>query len=260
MSVSVTINGTSRAFPSPGDVGLAQNVTDWAQDVSQYLLQTGGGSFPLLADLDLGSNYGLKGLYFISKTASPAGTGTLRLAKSDAVKWRNNNNNADLSLDVTSADLLEFNSTLLTGQCYAEYTSSAGASISNNASTVVNFGTKVTDTDTAVSTGASWKFTVPTGKGGQYAVTAHVTFAGTSITASATSFQLIARKNGSVVDGGQLLSLTPTVSVAFGVQIATIINCADGDYIDVQVYQSNGGSRALTTSPTDNRICIKRLV
>lgn len=50
---------------------------------------------------------------------------------------------------------------------HAACSSSTGQSIPRDSTTVVNFATKDEDTHNAVTTGASWRFTTPAGKGGQ---------------------------------------------------------------------------------------------
>lgn len=50
---------------------------------------------------------------FKSSTANPASAGVLRLAKTDAIKWRDNANSADLALSLDSSDILNFGMNIL---------------------------------------------------------------------------------------------------------------------------------------------------
>lgn len=109
MSISLTINGTSYAYPEQGDSNWGTEATDWASAVTSGMLQKAGGLFQLLAETDFGPNYGLKSIYFKSRTSNPADAGQLRLARADVVSWRNQANSANLDLSVDASDQLLFN-------------------------------------------------------------------------------------------------------------------------------------------------------
>lgn len=55
---------------------------------------------------------------------------------------------------------------------FAWYEVSETKALTSGATTILDFDNVVGDTDSAVTTGASWKFTCPTGKGGVYMVVA----------------------------------------------------------------------------------------
>ena len=112
MSTSVSYNSVTYHVPGYRDTGYAQG----SGNLSQYLvaLATGsltlaGGTFNLAAEVDFGSSYGLKALYFKGRTANPASAGQVRLAVTDTIKWRNNANSADLALAVDGSNQLTFN-------------------------------------------------------------------------------------------------------------------------------------------------------
>lgn len=114
MSVSLTVNGVTYAYPSTGDQSWGDAATNWAQAVTSGMLQKAGGTFTLTADVDFGGNYGLKSKYFTSRTASnPAGSGVVRLGNTEAIGWRNAANGADLPLVVNASDRLSFNSVVI---------------------------------------------------------------------------------------------------------------------------------------------------
>jgi hypothetical protein len=116
MSSIVTFNGSNYVVPANGD-------TDWGTNVSSYLiaiaagsLQKTGGSFTLSAETDFGASFGLKSLYYKSRSSNPASTGILRLANnSDSVSFRNAANSADLALIVNASNQLTFNGNPIAG-------------------------------------------------------------------------------------------------------------------------------------------------
>ncbi len=146
-------------------------------------------------------------------------------------------------------------------KAYAEYTTTAGQSIPNNTATIINFGTLVTDTDSAVTTGASWHFTVPTGKGGRYLISAIVTTNTTQAGAVPGTLLLEVFKNGSLLADVYRLQMANSVfgatSSASGM---TIVNVVATDTLDVRFTQSSGagaGAVALNATAAVNRITIE---
>lgn len=115
MSVNLTINGTTYAYPEQGDDDWGVEATDWAVGVTNGMLQKAGGTFQLLAEVDFGTGFGLSSLYYKSRTANGASTGIVRLARTDIITWRNEANDADLSLSVNSSNDILFNGVSLTG-------------------------------------------------------------------------------------------------------------------------------------------------
>ncbi len=113
MTIALTINGSVYDYPESGDEDWGNDATDWAEAVTGGMLQKAGGSFFLLAEVDFGATYGLKSIYYKSRTANPASAGQVRLARADVINWRNQANDGDLPLAVNSSDLLTFNGTVL---------------------------------------------------------------------------------------------------------------------------------------------------
>lgn len=111
MSTSVTFNGSSYTIPAIADASWGTNVSNYMIAIASGTLQKTGGSFTLsAADVDFGATYGLKAVYFKSKTANIAAAGVVQLAKTDVMSWRNNANGADLALGINGSDALIFNS------------------------------------------------------------------------------------------------------------------------------------------------------
>lgn len=151
MSVSVTMNGGTYTLPSGTETDWGASLTAFLQAVSNGTLQKTGGAFTLTAEVDLGGTYGVKSSYFTSRTSNAASAGALRLARADAVKWRNQANGADLTLGVDASNNLEWegvdvvttsgtqtltNKTLTTPTISVE----AWASVSAFSNSWVNFG------------------------------------------------------------------------------------------------------------------------
>ncbi len=116
MSTVVTLNGQQYTVPAYNDTGYAQgngNLSLYLVAISTGTLQATGGLFQLTADADFGPNFGLKALYLKSETANIAATGVVRLAKTDAIVFRNNANNADLPFGIDSSDRLTYNSVVI---------------------------------------------------------------------------------------------------------------------------------------------------
>ncbi len=272
MSTSVDFNGETHRVPQRRDTG-------WGDYLSALLLSLAQNALTavptLLAELDLGSTYGIRAKWFRSKTTNPADAGAVRLARADTVSWRNQAAGADLPLGPGTDDLLEFNGvdvadvstaqTLLNKtvrnvkddtRAYARYTrGSAQAMPNGGVYTIVDFATSVLDSRSAVTTGASWKFTVPTGMGGVYLVSAEVHL---DSIASAGQAGLALYKNGSVYTRLGSMPSNANNDSAGG---SALISLVAGDYIDVRLAQnSSTGDRNITNDATLNHISILRMV
>jgi len=109
MAIILNVNGQNFRFPEVGDSDWGTSVTDWASAITSGMLQKAGGNFTLLADVDFGASFGLRSLYFKSRSSNIADAGAFRLARTDLMSWRNEDNTANLSLGVSSANKLQFN-------------------------------------------------------------------------------------------------------------------------------------------------------
>lgn len=83
-------------------------LSDFAVAVAAKGLNTGGGNFTLLADVNFGANFGIVSAYFKSRTANISTAGILRLANADTIGFRNAANSANLLLGL-STNTLQFN-------------------------------------------------------------------------------------------------------------------------------------------------------
>lgn len=108
MSIALTINGQSFNYPEQGDQNWGPDASDWASAVTVGMLQKAGGLFQLLSEVDFGSSYGLKSVYYKSRTSNISSAGILRLARVDSLGWRNEANDGDLLLSVSSTNKLQY--------------------------------------------------------------------------------------------------------------------------------------------------------
>jgi hypothetical protein len=139
----------------------------------------------------------------------------------------------------------------------ARYKTSAGQSISNSGSTIVDFGTSDYSTHGAVTTGASWKFTAPTR--GKYSVKATLLFQSGTY-ASGNSIELYLFKNGSSFSTLSTLKITAAVTDNFGIQGSDEVQLNAGDTIDIRALNNRtAGATSLFASTDYNHISITRL-
>ena len=140
----------------------------------------------------------------------------------------------------------------------ARYTTNAGQSFTSGALTIVDFEDMTFDTDSAVTTGAAWKFTCPTGKAGKYHVDAMIQFGSSATWAAGETLVLYIYKGGvqySVIYYDVFQSATTTLRMAPG---SDIVNLADGEYFDIRAVQSSGGALALNANGVYNHVAISR--
>lgn len=141
--------------------------------------------------------------------------------------------------------------------CAAMYARSATAqSLTNNTQTVINYDVKVFDTDNAVTTGSSWKFTCPRGKAGLYLVNSslHLDLVNGTIV---VTFYLAVFKNGLLLSRGDRES--GTVNGPLGVTCSTLVNLAESDYIQVIALQDSGASRNTFAGTDVSTVSVARL-
>ena len=118
MSVVLTVNGQSFDYPETGDQNWGPDGTDWAVAITNGMLQKAGGLFQLLDEVDFGSSYGVKSLYYKSRSSNVADSGVIRLANANNISWRNNANSGNLVLSTNSSDQLTFQGAALVSGSY----------------------------------------------------------------------------------------------------------------------------------------------
>jgi hypothetical protein len=130
----------------------------------------------------------------------------------------------------------------------------AAQSIPTATWTIVNFATKEIDTDTAVTTGAAWKFTCPARKGGLYHIAASVSL---NMGGAAASLAIAVRKNGTEVQRGTRSAAAG--AGLFGLVASAYVSVIPTDTVDVVVYQDSGGNQPLEAVASTNRVNIVRV-
>ncbi len=132
MAQSIVFNNATYIIPDVGESSWGQNLTNYFVAIPSGCYQLSGGTAPLTADLSFGSNFGLFAKYLTSVTASPATAGVIRLAKTDAIEWKNNAGGGNLALAIDSSDNLLWN-----GDIIATSSSSPVLSITGTANQVI---------------------------------------------------------------------------------------------------------------------------
>src|SRR4051812_21248169 len=113
MAESIVFNNAPFIIPDVGESNWGQNLTNYFVAIPQGAYQASGGTLPLTADLSFGSNFGLFAKYLTSVTTTPATAGVVRLAKTDAVEWRNTLGSGNLALAIDSSDNLLWNGNII---------------------------------------------------------------------------------------------------------------------------------------------------
>ena len=128
-------------------------------------------------------------------------------------------------------------------------TKSATQSIANDTEAIVTFDQETYDTDGFHSTSSNTsRITIPSGKSGYYRVFINYHFAANSSGVRMAYFV----KNGAgtgAIQGSQTL-YAPTASNVFIGTGGTTVNLTAGDYIEMAVQQTSGGSLNLNTTHT----------
>ncbi len=139
---------------------------------------------------------------------------------------------------------------------YARYTTNAGQSLTNNTTTIIDIGTKISDSMAMVVVGASWRCVAP--------FSGHFTFIGRlQLTNDADwttgeNCTLFLYKSGSVIQQSEIKmgvasssNFNPLLLINFGIYLIA------GEYVDFRINQISGGAVALETgTPSVNDISI----
>lgn len=121
-------------------------------------------------------------------------------------------------------------------------TKTANQTIANNTATNLTFPTETYDTDAFHSTSVNTsRLTIPTGFAGYYAITANVGF-DTNATGRRTA---TIKLNGSTAIA--LCEITPGSGVFPAFSINTTYSLIDGDFVEIEVFQTSGGNLDVLT-------------
>lgn len=251
MARTVSLLGVNYSVPEPSDTGYDTTLTNYLVALATAFPQLNGGTQSLTAELDFGASFGIKSLYYKSRTANPAAAGQIRFGKTDTLSFRNNANGADLALAIDTADALTFNGLNVTGNPILGASTAAGQSITNGATEiVVVFGTTEVDTDSGYNAGTG-RYTVPTGKGGHYAIGGQIAY-NTAPTGTCTA---------SIYKNAALLKKTQFIAPAASqtIQVEATVVLAAGDIIDIRTLHGNGAPQNLNATAVLNFFWLKRI-
>lgn len=139
----------------------------------------------------------------------------------------------------------------------ARSTSSTGFSIPNNTETILGFDAVTYDTHSAVTTGASWKFTAP--MSGKYFFNISCKINGTADWEEGEEAFLSLYKNGSRYN--YMANYTHAKTGVRNVQLDghDVISLNAGDYIQVYIFQNADASQTLASDAKQNWINIIRI-
>lgn len=106
MAVQLTVNGVTYQYPELTDEGWGPDATNWAVAMTQSVLTKAGGLFALTGELDLGPNFGIKSVYYKTRSSNIASAGQFRLSNSDVISFRNSANSGNLNFTSGSSDAI----------------------------------------------------------------------------------------------------------------------------------------------------------
>lgn len=141
----------------------------------------------------------------------------------------------------------------------AIYQTTAGQAISENTTTIVNFGTSVYDPTSKVTTGGSWVYTATVA--GVYQVSAVVTLpSGSWLTNKPWSMWVY--KSGSLYALLDIQDFEANQTITFALSGSHLVEMSVSSTIDIRVFcnqWSGGGTRALSTTAGNCRVSISRI-
>ena len=148
-------------------------------------------------------------------------------------------------------------STPSTDQAYAKYKVSATRSMANGAATIVNFDTSVFDSDSAVTTGASWKFAAP--HDGYYVVALMLLLESNAGWAANEYFE-----GDLYVDGALVTTIARWTAQAAGTYIASvsgmaIVSLTAAQEVDIRGLQNSGGAINIDADGNYSHVAIAKL-
>jgi hypothetical protein len=146
-----------------------------------------------------------------------------------------------------------------TAQAYARYKVSATRSLANSTLTIVNFDTSVFDTDSAVTTGAAWKFTVPADHGGYFIVTSTITLESNAGWGASEYLQVDVYVDGAYYTTLNKWNCQVAGTFVVGTTGASIVYAAAASFIDIRCTQNSGGAINVDADGNLSHVAIARL-
>lgn len=141
----------------------------------------------------------------------------------------------------------------------ARYKNDADQVIGNASATIVRYDTVDYDSDTAVTTGAAWKFTVPATKDGYYLVVASCYLEASANWEVNERVDLGLYKNGNLYSYLSSLCMQAAGTYIVFVCGLSVVSLVATDYIDVRLYQNSDANVTVENDGNFNHIAIARL-
>ncbi len=139
----------------------------------------------------------------------------------------------------------------------ARYSTNAGQSFNSGSTVIIDFEDLSADTWSAVTVGASWKFTAPLA--GYYAVSVLIEIAATTAWAAGERAAIELYKNNALYALLYATENNGAASHTVALQGDDVIHLALGDYIDVRLTQASGSARTLVATTENNHISIVKV-
>ncbi len=139
----------------------------------------------------------------------------------------------------------------------ASYRGSGNQVIATSSTAIVDLATLIWDTDSAVTTGAGWHFTVPAAKGGRYFVRAYFYDSNNHSGATQADKRILLFKNGGLLRRMHDDQWTPNPAVRPPRGFA-IVDLAAGDQIDFRA-QNTHATLTYTIDRLNSVVSIARL-
>ncbi len=169
-------------------------------------------------------------------------------------------NHQVLTADSTQAAGVKWADSILANvTSYARYKVGASQTIAHDTTTIINFGTSVYDTDSAVTTGANWKYTVPTGKGGYYLVTVSAYLAADADWSAGELASLSVSRDGTTYAVVDVVIAQATATLAMFLTGSTLVYATAGQYLDARLYQGSYGNVDIANDGNLTHIAIARV-
>jgi hypothetical protein len=161
----------------------------------------------------------------------------------------NTNGRTSFSIERVSSNTTIAASETVTAR-YGISASSTNLSLADNTAEILDFDTKDFDSHSAVTTGASWKFTAPVS--GVYNITAVLQLAGSGGWAAGERVFLTLHKNNNatVHTYMSLQYMQATHGTNPALNGAALVQLNAGDYIDIRANQNSGGALGITSGTT----------
>ena len=248
-TVMVFASSTARTTALSGV--LAEGMVSYLQDTNAVEVYNGSAWVGVSGAGDVTEVQAGTGISVASGTGPiPVVTNTMATAidaKGDLVVGTGADTFARLAVGGTNGHTLQVDSSTATGLKWAAAAASSFSGVSvkatgdqtiaNNTEVVLTWDSEVFDTDAYHSNVTNnSRLTVPVGKAGKYQINAQISFDVNGTGRRAISF----RKNGTTIKYSP--DVVANASIYVGNDLTIIADLAEGDYIELVVYQNSGGN------------------